>query len=260
MRFDALAFAVPVGALVAFSPGAVRATVTRDFVVFCTHPANDAEALTVDAMLDQVGELHRSDPATCASAADELASKRFLNLWPNPFETPHPPLTDLGPVATLTGLETLSLSKNAIVDVAPLAALANLTSLELWQNAVVDLSPLAGLTGLTELGVGENAVTDLSPLAGMRELTSLDAHGNHVTDLSPLAGLTKLAWLDLSDTDVADVKPLAGMIDLTDLLVGGSLVCALPPGVQALMAPHANSRGETVKLAVDGLPSARCLR
>jgi internalin A len=254
------AFALPASADAAPRAAASQdvAPPARDFVAYCTQPANESERLTVGVMMNQVGELAQTDRATCTTAAGELEAKTFLNLWPNPFEDPHPPIVDLGPVGTLTHLDTLSLSKNAIVDVTPLAALTGLTSLELWVNQVKDLTPLAGLTALTDLGVGENQVTSLAPLAGLTQLSSLDAHGNAIDDVTPLAGLAKLTWIDLENTNVADLAPLAGLADLTDLLVAGSLVCTLPPAIQKMTQPHASSTGETIKLTLDGFPSTRC--
>ena len=61
------------------------------------------------------------------------------------------PVTDLSPLARLTGLTSLSICNSGVSDLSPLAGLTNLQNLELIYTLVTDFSPLAGLTGLTTL-------------------------------------------------------------------------------------------------------------
>ena len=139
------------------------------------------------------------------------------------------PITDLGPLAGLTGLQSLGLIGTSVSDLSPLAGLTGLQTLVLTGASVSDLSPLAGLTGLQWLYMGNTSVSDLSPLAGLTGLQTLDLTGASVSDLSPLAGLTGLRTLDLDDTSVSDLSPLAGLTGLKTLYLSGTSVSDLSP-------------------------------
>ncbi len=87
-----------------------------------------------------------------------------------------------------------------VTDLSPLAGLTGLTTLKLGNTPVTDLSPLAGLTGLWWLDLSGTPVTDLSPLSGLTGLWRLELNDTPVTDLSPLFGLTGLTYLQLQGT------------------------------------------------------------
>jgi internalin A len=108
-----------------------------------------------------------------------------------------PRFTDLSPLAELQGLQSLNLSRTAVMDLTPLVGLQGLQSLDLSRTAVMDLAPLAGLQGLQSLDLSRTAVMDLAPLAGLQGLQSLDLSNTSVTDLKPLAELQGLQKLNL---------------------------------------------------------------
>ena len=136
-------------------------------------------------------------------------------------------VSDLAPLAGLTGLETLFLNGTDVSDLAPLAGLTGLETLDLGGTGVSDLAPLAGLTGLQRLDLGGTGVSDLAPLAGLTGLQWLLLMGTGVSDLAPLAGLTGLERLDLDGTDVSDLAPLAGLTGLQWLDLDGTGVSDL---------------------------------
>ena len=131
-------------------------------------------------------------------------------------------LSDVSPLASLSGLTTLDLSWcPALSDVSPLASLSGLTTLNLrgWK-ALSDVSPLASLSGLTRLDLSEcPALSDVSPLASLSGLTRLDLSWcPALSDVSPLASLSGLTSLDLSECPaLLDVSPLASLSGLTSL-------------------------------------------
>ena len=104
-------------------------------------------------------------------------------------------------IRNLSGIEYLTnatwvwAGQNQISDISPLAGLSGLWSLSLSGNQISNLAPLANLTKLTGLGLEQNQITDVSPLADLSSLEDLYLAGNQITDVSPLAGLTKLTGL-----------------------------------------------------------------
>jgi hypothetical protein len=114
------------------------------------------------------------------------------------------PVSDLTPLADLTGLQTLDLFRTQVSDLTPLAGLTGLQTLNLWDTRVSDLTPLAGLTGLQTLDLDQTQVSDLTPLAGLTGLQELYLSGTQISDLSPLAGLTGLQTLNLLGTRVSE--------------------------------------------------------
>ena len=136
-------------------------------------------------------------------------------------------ISDISPLAALTGLTRLYLEANAIHSISPLAGLTNLTDIDLDENQISDISVLAGLTDLADLDVDENQISDISPLAGLTHLVWLDVANNQISDLAPLAGLTHLAWLDAGDNQISDLSPLAGLTDLTELRLSANRISNL---------------------------------
>jgi Leucine-rich repeat (LRR) protein len=138
-------------------------------------------------------------------------------------------LVDLAPFASLTALESLTLSGTGVTDLAPLASLTALQSLDLSRTGVTDLAPLASLTALQSLDLSRTGVTDLAPLASLTALQSLTLSSTQVTDLAPLASLTALQSLHLSRTRVTDLAPLASLTALQSLNVASTPVTDLAP-------------------------------
>ncbi len=84
-------------------------------------------------------------------------------------------IEDISPLASLTRVEVLNLGANGrIVDVGAVAAMTRLWSLTLRSNAVVDLGPLTGLWRLIALDLSGNQITDISPLVANNGLGRYD--------------------------------------------------------------------------------------
>lgn len=95
-------------------------------------------------------------------------------------------LTDLSPLASLSGLQQLQVNSTQVADLSPLAGLSGLQQLYVSDTQIVDLIPLANLSGLQWLSVASTPVADLSPLANLNHLQKLNVRGTQINDLSPL--------------------------------------------------------------------------
>ena len=111
----------------------------------------------------------------------------------------------------------LLLDRTLIKDLTPLAALTHLQWLEVSKTPISDLTPLATLTHLQMLFVDNTQVSNLTPLAALTQLQALFVSGTPVSDLAPLAALTQLQWLKISDTLISDLTPLAALTQLQTL-------------------------------------------
>ena len=75
-------------------------------------------------------------------------------------------------------MKELYLVANDISDISPIARLTGLERLNLHRNHISNISALAGLTNLKWLGVDNNNISDFSPLGGLRANTKIDWHNN----------------------------------------------------------------------------------
>jgi Leucine-rich repeat (LRR) protein len=75
-------------------------------------------------------------------------------------------VSDISPLAGLTGLDSLNCGSNGISDIAPLAGLSAVDNLDLHDNDIADIGPLAGMTKMATLDLSENRIEDISPLLG----------------------------------------------------------------------------------------------
>ena len=214
-------------------------------------PADDAAVVATDVADGRVAP--PLGPWLSALLAERPASSLTR------LDLPRRGLTDISPLAGLTGLEVLDLSGNAVADAWPLAGLSNLRRLDLSGNRIEDVSALAGLAGLevllldgngvadvlplsqlprlARLGLSGNRLTDVVLLADLGSIVRLDLSGNRVADASPLGDLSALVWLDLSGNPVSDVSPLGRLTALRWLWLdaGAPGLGALAPLVERPM-------------------------
>ena len=137
-----------------------------------------------------------------------LGSVQVGTVWVNSNS-----ITDISPLAGLTNLDWISLTRTGITDISPLSGLTNLTGLYLGANSITDISALSGLTNLTGLYLWGNSISDISALSGLTNLTDLDLEGNSISDITVLSGLTNLEWLTLEDNSIQDTSPLCTLQD-----------------------------------------------
>ena len=160
-------------------------------------------------------------------------------------------ITDITPLAGLTKLEMLSISKTKVSDLSAVAGLKNLTDLEIYEDPVtsiapvahltklekfeafsipsnghaLDITPLAGLTNLKELNLLDNGLSDITPLQNLTKLEQLNLVKNHITDITPLHNMTNLWQLYLTKNQITDVTPLSGMgSKLKQLFLGNNKI------------------------------------
>jgi len=172
-------------------------------------------------------------------------SRDLHALWRNHPEhgpaDPHRNITDLTPLAGLHALRELRLNRCRVSDIGPIAGLTNLEVLELGYNPLGSLTPLAGLSRLRELRIATDPATDLTPLASLTALVELRLIGRDLDDISALAGLAKLEILSVRVSSVADISSLGGLANLR-------VLSFLKGAIQDLGPLASLTRLETVEL------------
>jgi hypothetical protein len=165
------------------------------------------------------------------------------------------PISDLGPLAGLKGLEVLEVVGGRIADLSALRGLTVLRVLNLSWNEISALDAIGALPRLEALMLRGNAVSDLVPVGGLQRLRELLVDDNPVVDVQPIARLSELERVELGGTKVADIRALAA---LPKLKVLG--LCTCPAIVE-----HARLNRQAIKAlrkrgAVTGtdLHSCRC--
>jgi len=134
----------------------------------------------------EVGELVWLESISLSDGYSEWNGHQWQYRPTGKSELTNKDLTGISPLAGLTSLQTLDLSRTNVSDLQPLAGLTSLRSLTVFDTAVCDLQPLAGLTSLQTLNVVRTQVNELKPLAGLTSLQALAVWGTQVSDLSPL--------------------------------------------------------------------------
>ena len=123
-------------------------------------------------------------------------------------------ITDLTPLAPLTGLEQLALTSTTVTDIAPIQSLTGLTELYLSDTQVTDIAPLQALIGLRFIDLSRTQVTDIAPLQAVKRLKRLGLSNTQITDIAPLGDLRALQALSINDSKVADLRPLIPLVKL----------------------------------------------
>ncbi len=132
----------------------------------------------------------------------------------------------------LKSSSSLGLTNKKITDLRPLANLSGLLSLSLDDNQITDITPLTTLTGLRYLNLRNNQISNLKPLANLTRLSGISLKNNQISDLSPLVKLTKLRTIYLTNNQISDLNPLANLDRLFRIEVSGNQVsekdCPIP--------------------------------
>ena len=126
-------------------------------------------------------------------------------------------ITDLRPLANLTGLIILGLPGHQIRDISALQDLTNLMILSLDSNQISDITALGNLTNLTNLGLGYNDFSDITALGNLTNLKDLFLAGNQISDITALSDLTNLEELFLGNNNLNDITALGNLTNLTKL-------------------------------------------
>ena len=132
-------------------------------------------------------------------------------------------LEDITPLKGLKKLRVLQLEHNNISDISPLAELTGLEVLGIYSNHITDITPLANLKKLQFLSIGDNRIQDISVVQNFTGLEVLDIRSTSVKDLTPLKGLS-LVRLDAESSLINDLGPLGDMKTLKSLRTHRSLV------------------------------------
>ena len=162
---------------------------------------------------------------------------------------------DMAEIASLSRLETLSLTNCSISDLSFLTPLTDLRTLYLPDNKINDLTPLVGLTQLRTLYLDKNPLTDLTPLIQLPHLATLSIQGvtiaNYVLEdlqtsmpecrifsdsvveavrpitLGGTVFTEDVEELDLSDREIRDISKLSYCLQLRDLNLSGNPLSSL---------------------------------
>jgi internalin A len=173
--------------------------------------------------LTNLAELHLSNNQI--SDVSPLAGLTGLTyLWLNANQ-----ISDVTPLANLTGLTLLNLEGNQVSDISPLEGLTCLEVLRLAKNQISSLHDLACLTALSELSAGDNPLLDIAAIEEMHELAVLELDDCGLRGIAPLAELTSILYLDLSRNQISDLAPLTGLTHLSHLEFSGNQIAEIGP-------------------------------
>jgi len=185
--------------------------------------------LTV-ADMEELEELDARDQGIESLVGLEYATNlRLLHLGYTRPRRNSNEISNLEPLAGLTGLEELLLSSNEISSLEPLEELTNLMVLWLDYNKISDIEPLAQLTNLGTLILDGNDISDLQPLKELTSLMALQLGANEISDLQPLEELTDLRSLWLGANEISDLQPLEELTDLRSLWLDKNKISNLSP-------------------------------
>lgn len=112
-------------------------------------------------------------------------------------------ITDLSLLRHMPNLKQLYLCGQRISDLSPLAGLSGLTDLALSDNAIEDISVLEHLPGLKNIWLGGNPIRDCTPLTAVEWPAYINLDGVSIASLDELAG-SQVWRLSLMQVKVGD--------------------------------------------------------
>lgn len=119
-------------------------------------------------------------------------------------------IEDMTPLASLTKLETISLSGNYISDLSPIASLPALKDLSISHAALGDISPVAKMQNLESVNFFFNGIENVEPLTKIPGLKYINLDYNYIQDITPFASLDPavVEYVSLDMNGIQDATPL----------------------------------------------------
>ncbi|MCR9020654.1 leucine-rich repeat domain-containing protein, partial [Bacillus paranthracis] len=138
---------------------------------------------------------------------------------------------DIGPLAELEHIESLSLRNNKISDLSPLSQMKKIKLLDLNSNYIKDIKPLFTAKSLRTLTVANNQISNAN-LAGIEQLKnvkSLSLSNNGLTNIEHITPMKKLVELDLSKNELENIEPLSRMSTVQSLNLEENYISDITP-------------------------------
>jgi len=129
----------------------------------------------------------------------------------------------LAPLASLTNLYSLNLSRNQMQHLKQLESLKKLAYLSLSRNHLQTIRNFPALPALKELDLSQNKFKNLAPLAKAPNLERLNLTDNAIQTIYSLPVLPRLKQINLSGNTINDLSPLKKYTQLEDLKLSHSL-------------------------------------
>lgn len=140
-------------------------------------------------------------------------------------ETPIRDLANLDP-AQWRSLQRLDLRHTKVADLGPLAVLPALRSLSIADSPVEDLGPVIRIPTLQELNASATLIKRIPDLTGAPALETLHVNTTDIVDLEAAAGAPKLRTIALRNTIVQDILPLADAPKLEAVDASSTMISA----------------------------------
>ncbi|MBX5484400.1 MAG: WGR domain-containing protein [Myxococcaceae bacterium] len=149
-----------------------------------------------DKLLAKVGDLLVEDVSSLQEIplAKMPALKRLTINYP---ERGQARLSSLEGVELAPKLEELEAEGHGLTDISPVAKLSGLRKLNVRHNKIRDLAPLGACKKLEEASLSDNRIADVGPLASLTRLTHVFIDNNPVRDIAAVMSLPKLEHLSI---------------------------------------------------------------
>ena len=141
----------------------------------------------------------------------------------------NPNVTDLSPLASLTGLQGITFHNCNVKDISFTANLKNLDTIGAESNGITDISALAGHKKLTNVWMQYNNVKDISPLKDSTEMINICFTNNPVSDISVLSGMKKLVQINFTGCKVKSLDALKNCTTIELAYLGENQISDLTP-------------------------------
>ena len=166
--------------------------------------ANDGHEIWDMSHLDSLNLSGNPLSSTQSFAQVNLSGLTVLNLYGLQ-------LTDIGELAGLTSMETLTIAHNQITDISVLATMPALKDLSAYNNLIGDISPLVNLTQLRSAYLYNNQLTSFAAFAQLPLMAYVDLRNNHIVSSDEYMGLdfSHIKQLTLTDNRLTDVDFIA---------------------------------------------------
>lgn len=126
--------------------------------------------------------------------------------------------SDIKQIKHLTKINWLIINDNpSVTDLSPLASLTGLQGISFHNCNVKDISFVKDMTKLDTICADSNGITDISPLAGHKKITNIWMAYNNVKDISSLKDCTAMVNICFTNSPISDISALSGMKNLKQI-------------------------------------------
>ncbi len=166
-------------------------------------------------------------------------------------------INDLYPIRNLIDLQNLNISNTQITNLDALIYSMALQNLDISYTQIHSLDAIANLSSLKMINFSNTHIDNIQALASLKTLANIKMENTMVSDLEPIKDLESINYIDIDNNPISDIQTLSHLKELKILSCNNTIINSLLPlsQLENLSIVHCENTEITSLKPLDGMPN-----